>query len=330
MNGVLAFLLGFVLTPTPAADTNSSPAPPGIEDTNASLDTLRSYLELQAQLHAAQLAIERNRQENEVAAARNAEALTNALQLIEKSLDVQREREFQAVWWVLAAAGTLAVVGLLALLFTAFLQWRAAHRLTEMPMLPASALALWAGRSYPALGSGEMPLARADAAEQSTARLLGVIERLERRTVELEHAAHAPLSEHTSSSAEPKPPPTSAAGEVQAPHADKPKSDPVALMLAKGQSLLNQEEHDQALACFDEVLASEPNHPEALVKKGVALERLRKVDEAIRCYDDAIAADASMTIAYLYKGGLFNRLERYSEALACYEQALRTQENRRG
>ena len=84
----------------------------------------------------------------------------------------------------------------------------------------------------------------------------------------------------------------------------------------------------EALGCFEQALALEPNHAEALVRKGVALERLQKPDEAIACYDQAIAADASLTVAYLYKGGLFNRLERFNEALACYEQALRTQENR--
>ncbi len=90
--------------------------------------------------------------------------------------------------------------------------------------------------------------------------------------------------------------------------------------------MLNMDNAEGALACFDEILALDANHTEALVKKGSALERLRKLNEAIECYDKAIAADASMTIAWLYKGGLFNRMERFSEALECYEQALRTQE----
>ena len=45
------------------------------------------------------------------------------------------------------------------------------------------------------------------------------------------------------------------------------------------------------MEAFDQVLALDANHPEALVKKGAALERLRKLDEAIACYDRAIAAD---------------------------------------
>jgi len=97
-------------------------------------------------------------------------------------------------------------------------------------------------------------------------------------------------------------------------------------LLGKGQSLLNVDKAEEALACFDEVLMLDARNAEALVKKGTALERLRKLDEAIECYDRAIAADSSMTIAYLYKGGLFNRLERFTEAMECYEKALRTQE----
>ena len=82
-----------------------------------------------------------------------------------------------------------------------------------------------------------------------------------------------------------------------------------------------------ALACFEEILAIEPDHAEALVKKGVALEKQEKTSDALRCYDRAIELDGSLTIAYLQKGGLFNRMERYEEALKCYELALHTQEN---
>jgi tetratricopeptide (TPR) repeat protein len=82
----------------------------------------------------------------------------------------------------------------------------------------------------------------------------------------------------------------------------------------------------EALDCFDEVLALDPEHADALVKKGAALERLQRLDEAIECYDLAIARDNSLTMAYLYKGGVFNRMERYSEALACYELALKSQQ----
>ena len=120
------------------------------------------------------------------------------------------------------------------------------------------------------------------------------------------------------------------AGRGHAGTAAVPDAARITMLLGKGQSLLNLDQAEEALACFDQVLTLDPNHPEALVKKGAALERLRKLDEAIACYDQAIAADSSMTVAYLYKGGLFNRMERFGEALECYEKALHTQETRRG
>jgi tetratricopeptide (TPR) repeat protein len=104
---------------------------------------------------------------------------------------------------------------------------------------------------------------------------------------------------------------------------DQQKSVPD--LLAEGQSLLNANQPEQALQCFEAALAVEPGHAEALIKKGGALERLGRLDEAITCYDRAIEADGSMTIAYLHKGGLFNRMARYDEAMQCYEKALQTQ-----
>jgi tetratricopeptide (TPR) repeat protein len=170
-------------------------------------------------------------------------------------------------------------------------------------------------------------------AEQSNARLLGALDRLEKRILELEHIAHAPPaataaatnrapSSMASDGAEP--PSVAAAAPVAFAGADR-----ISLLLAKGESLLNLDKSEEAARCFDEALALAPGCPEALVKKGDALERLRQIDEAINCYDRAIATDGSMTVAYLHKGGLFNRLERYEEALQCYEQALRTQEKER-
>jgi tetratricopeptide (TPR) repeat protein len=328
---VFALLLALGPVPSPAADTNSTAvaAPvPKSEDTNASLDTLRAYLELQGRLREAEAAIERNRQEAEAAATRNAEAVTNWLQQAEQTLAAQRAREWDAMqktnWLVLIVAGAFAVVGVLAMLLNAFLQWRAMNRAAEFYAMPGSALALGARRALAAFGPGDAAVVSSGAAEQSNARLLGIVERLERRILELEQIAHVPPNEHATIAAAPV---QTAAAIVSS---NPGTASRATVLLAKGQSLLDLDQPEKAVACFDEALALEPNHAEALIKKGVALERLRKTDEAIQCYDGAIAADGSMTLAYLYKGGLYNRLERYNEALECYEQALRTQEHRPG
>ena len=296
--------------------TNDASAPKLEADTNATA-TLRSYVQLQEQLHAAQLAIERNRLEAEKAAARNVEVIAERLDTLERSISAQRARELEqlegANRLMLIIGGACAAVGFLAVLLTAYFQWRAVGRLTEFSMLSQASLAM---------GRGALPAPGGDAgsvvADQASSQLFSALDRLEKRIRELEHTAHVPLEEgavHTTTETAS----TSAA-------ASAPRDDRITVLFAKGQSLLNLDKIEEAVACFDQILALDPKHTETLVKKGEALERLRRAEEAVLCYDAAITADASMTIAYLHKGGLFNRMERYEEALKCYEQALRTQE----
>jgi tetratricopeptide (TPR) repeat protein len=207
---------------------------------------------------------------------------------------------------LLLAAGLFALLGFAAMLLTAYFQWRAIHRLTEISM------------ALPVRGLGQLPsvdtldlngnqLLTASASEESNNRLFNVIERLETRIAELEEAARSPLKEHASDSVPP------IAGH---------NAETSELLLGQGQSLLNSNQPEEAIVCFDKILAMNANNVEALVKKGSALEKLRKPTEAIECYDRAIAADSSLTIAYLQKGGLYNRMERFNDAMKCYEQAL--------
>lgn len=320
-----------------AEETNATASAlvPRADEAITNTDALRSYLQLQEQLHNTQLALERNREESERLAARNAEALAARLQLIEQAVSTQRARDLEALQnanrLLLIIAGSFAGVGFVAMLLTAYLQWRAVNRLAEFSaLLPA------ASRATLPLALPEPAMVGAGAAEQSNARLFGALGRLEKRILELEHTTQLqppadgaegktvtpPHSGPTADGA------TSATGSGAAP-VTTDKNDHIALLLAKGQSLLNLDKATEALDCFNEILAQQPKHPEALVKKGIALEQLRQIDEALRCYDNAIAADESLTIAYLQKGGLFNRLERYEEALRCYEAALRSQEKDR-
>jgi tetratricopeptide (TPR) repeat protein len=313
---VVAMTLPFGLG---AASQTTAPDAAGVKveaDTNAAA-AFRSYVQLQEQLHAAQLAIERNRLEAEGAATRNAELMTERLQTLERTLSAQRGRELEqlagANRLMLIIGGACAAVGFLAMLLTAYFQWRAVGRLTEFSVLSQASFTL---------GRGALPAPGGDSgsgvADQASARLFGTLDRLEKRILELEHSAHLPLEEapvHTTTETA-----TTSAASLASPN------DRLNVLTAKGQSLLSLDKIEEAVACFDEILTLDPKHAETLVKKGEALERLRRADEAVRCYDAAINADASLTIAYLHKGGLFNRMERYEEALKCYEQALRTQE----
>ena len=316
---LLVFALAALAPAARAADTNPPPAPALRADDTNTQETLRSYLQLQEQLHATQLAIERNRKDADAAAAENAKTFAARLQGIEQALAQQRAQELAAMQTsnkvMLIVAGAFAALGVLAMLFMAYFQWRTINRLAEISAALPLAHALVPGPSLAALAAGP--------AQHSNQRLLGALEQLEKRIHELEHATQPPPHDAAAPNPQPNPAATPADSDASA---AAPPAARITLLLGKGQSLLNLDQAADALACFDQVLALDPNHPEALVKKGAALERLRKLDEAIACYDQAIAADGSFTVAYLYKGGLFNRLERFGEALECYEQALRTQQ----
>jgi tetratricopeptide (TPR) repeat protein len=305
---------------------------PKAEETN-SLETLRAYLQLQEQLHATQIAIEENRKEANAAAARNADAFAGRLQAIEQSISTQRTRELEAMQssnrLMLIAAGAIASLGFAAMLLMAYSHWRAMNRLADIASGLPAGRPLGSQSALAALGGGESAVLALSPPDQPGSRLLGAIDRLEKRILELEHIAQSPLPNATGSTAAAGPATDGETQTAEAGAADEADAHRITVLLGKGQSLLNLDKVEEALACFNEALAINPQHAEGLVKKGLALERMRKADEAIECYDRAIASDRTLTIAYLHKGGLFNRMERFDEALKCYEQALRTQEPNR-
>ncbi len=320
--------------PGRAAEKNTPAEPkakPGAEETIDAQQALRSYLQLQEQLHNALLTIEQSRQEADAEAKRNAEAIAERLKSLELALDFQRERQernleamrgtnhFMQVFTVI-----FAVLGLLGIWLASWFQVRAMNRLAEIATALAPGPELGPGRrAAAALAGGQTPLVALNPSEQASGRLLGAIERLEKRVHELESSTHPSLPAQNQRQDD-APRSILTASATDSGHDEK--AERISLMLGKGLALLNLEQLPDAVACFDEVIALDPRNAEALVKKGAALERLKKPEEAIECYDRAIAADHSMTLAWLYKGGVFNQLERFSEALQCYEQALRTQQ----
>jgi tetratricopeptide (TPR) repeat protein len=332
---VLSGLVCCLLVLSSLGNGAGSNSPAVTELSSNSQDTLRAYLQLQEQIHITQLAIERNRQATEAEAARNAEATSNRLAAIELFLSGQREHEQEAIRsnnkTVLIAAGVFAVLGFAGMLFTAWLQWRAANRFSDLTASSHMTRALLPG--WPQLLPGGEPPASAGAAPVATPAMTAANERfietinlLEKRIKALEHTAD-PVFDADANGTETATNGTHiSAGEPASDALPGDQAARITLLLGKGQSLLNMDQTEEAVACFDEVLGLDNNNTDALVKKGVALERQRKLEEAIECYDRAIAADNSITIAYLYKGGIYNRLERFSEALECYEKALHTQE----
>ena len=115
----------------------ASPAPiPGRADETNTQDTLRAYLQLQEQLHATQLAIERNRSEAGLPRRRMPKPSPTGCQGIEQALALQRAQELDAMQSsnraMLFVAGLFAALGFLAMMFMAYFQWRTINRLAEI------------------------------------------------------------------------------------------------------------------------------------------------------------------------------------------------------
>ncbi len=305
-----------------AAETDTISAPPPTDTTTQAV--VNSNLQIQEQLHATLLAIENSRRQAEAEAATNAALLTARIQVLEQTIADQRASEVEAArktqQFALFMAGTFGLIGLGIMLLMVYFQWRVFTQLIKISTWQPSGLALGNHRALPLVeAANELAAPGRAVVESSNAGLLGAVERLEKRILELEQSARAPLAE---------PAAPSSANKNGAPSDANDREECVANLITEGQSLLTENEPQKALECLDVALQLEPKHAEALVKKAGALEKLGRLDDAIACYDSAIAADGSMTIAYLHKGGLFNRMARYDEALRCYEQALHTQEKK--
>ena len=275
-----------------AADTN---APAATRD-----ELANSFLQIQEQIHASQLALEQNQEAALETAQSNATVLAARLQSLEQSVakqhagDVDAARKTQQL--TLMTAGVFGLLGLSIMLLMVYFQWRAFTQFAQI-----------SSRQHAAIANAEAvhQLAAPGRAtvEAAKTQLLTVVSRLEQRINELE------------------------SGQKLLPESGGAKPPD---LLAEGQKHLDANAPQKALECFDKFLSAHPEHAEALIKRAAALEKLGRDDEALAGYDRAMAADGNLVIAHLHKGGLLNRLRRYDEALNCYEQALRAQDKKSG
>ncbi len=310
--------------------------------------TQDALLQIQEQLRATQLSLADGLQQSQ--------AMTARIQALEQTMAAQHAADVdlarRSQQWTLTLICIFGVAALAIMSLMVYFQWQAFLHVAEMSTRQTAALPLGDPRLVSAASAVSQLAAPGRAqVESSNSRLLGAVERLERRIRELEHETHVPLAEKNQPAEKPagQPNPAIPAAVAAQPqvaaapkngHANGTNGTPgksqdtldreecIANLFSEGQALLNAGEAEKALECFEGALRLFPRHPEALVKKGTALEKLGRLDEAIVCYDQAIESDNALTVAYLQKGGLFNRLARYDEALKCYERALQTQEKK--
>jgi len=289
----------------------------------AQAETLRSYLRLQEQLHAALLAIQQSRSDASSEAQTNVGLMMARLEAMEKELAEQRSAQVRSAQdsnrtLILAAAG-IFLLGVIAMIITALIQARGMNRLAEVAVgfgrgaaggHDSIPLALGNGGPAWLLGNGN---GHDHSPGPEGGRLQSTIRQLETRIREIEVVADP--------SPDVRPGPSDANVKSVA-TATPAAAHARAIVLAKIQTLFNLGQHQAALAELDDAIGREPADAEWRVKKGMALERLKRFDQALDELDRALALDDRCTQAYLSKGSILNQQARYQEALACYELAL--------
>lgn len=304
------------------AVTNAAPMQPQV-DWKPIVDAMQLMIDQQK---LSLKSMEEARTEAVANAKKDSAAMGEKMSKLEDALAAQRTHESETInrmnRLVVGVAAGFAGTGFVVMVLTAWFFMRTMNRVAEINAdIQSQLLAL--PHSQPTLvgqGSGNSP---------GNQRLLGALEQLEKRIRDLEHTSSGPesgsggpiITGSTTSSMEP-----SLGVEAEFVDVDDESSPSVSALMAKGQTLLNLDDAEQALACFDAALQKEPHNADALMKKGTALERLRRMQDALAAYDAALKEDDTLTMAYLAKGGICNRLERYAEALECYERALRVQQ----
>jgi tetratricopeptide (TPR) repeat protein len=95
----------------------------------------------------------------------------------------------------------------------------------------------------------------------------------------------------------------------------------VTALMGKASVLRNKGDIDGALDCYDGVIQSHPKDTKALAEKGNILTDRRQFAEAIQCYQVALEHDPSKLYSWLNLAYCRIETEQYSQALADYERA---------
>jgi len=101
-----------------------------------------------------------------------------------------------------------------------------------------------------------------------------------------------------------------------------PEDELVEGLVGKCNEYLSEDNFAEALACFDGIIASNPEAGKPHYLKGLCLYKLGKFDEAIASFDEAIARGGKEPAPWQAKGMALFQLSKYDEAITCFEKAL--------
>ncbi len=91
----------------------------------------------------------------------------------------------------------------------------------------------------------------------------------------------------------------------------------------RGAAFFNLGKYNQALACFNQVVKSDPGHETAWANRGVTLAELGFYNEALVSFDRALAIRPESARILTNKGLTLFELGRYQESAVCYDRAVK-------
>src|SRR5271166_5333011 len=91
----------------------------------------------------------------------------------------------------------------------------------------------------------------------------------------------------------------------------------------RGYSYAQNDDHDRAIADYNEAIRLDPNFALAFVNRGWSYERKGQYDRALADYDEAIEADPKYSLAYNNRGWIRHLQGDYDRAIADYVEAIR-------
>ncbi len=89
-----------------------------------------------------------------------------------------------------------------------------------------------------------------------------------------------------------------------------------------GTSLHGQRRVEEAIACFQKVIALKPDFYGVYNNLGLAYKDIGKYNESLECFQKVIQADPRYTKAYYNMGNLFQSRGMLNEAIQCYQKAV--------
>jgi predicted O-linked N-acetylglucosamine transferase (SPINDLY family) len=96
----------------------------------------------------------------------------------------------------------------------------------------------------------------------------------------------------------------------------------VAARCQLGIVLAGLQRHDEALACFDDLIVMKADFADAHYNRGNVLVGRRRLAEAVASFEKAIAIDPHHVNALYNKGHALHGLGRFADAIACYDSIL--------